>query len=44
MDRGAWQAITHGVTDLDMTEHTHIHYQKASTENILYIGCREKWA
>ena len=22
MDRGAWQAIVHGVSELDMTEHT----------------------
>ena len=29
MDRGAWQAIVHGITELDMTEqlivHTHTH-------------------
>ena len=24
MDRGTWQATVHGVTELDMTEHTHI--------------------
>ena len=23
MDRGAWQATVHGVTELDMTEHLH---------------------
>ena len=25
MDRGAWQAIVHGVAESDMTKHTHIH-------------------
>ena len=24
MDRGVWQATVHGVTESDMTEHTHI--------------------
>ena len=31
MDRGAWQAIAHGVTELDTTEHTCI-----TTESIQF--------
>ena len=26
MDRGAWWATVHGVTELDMTEQAHMHY------------------
>ena len=26
MDRGAWWATAHGVTELDMTEYAHMHY------------------
>ena len=29
MDRGAWWAIDHGVTELDTTEHAHTHTHKA---------------
>ena len=25
MGRGVWQATGHGVTELDMTKHTHMH-------------------
>ena len=28
MDRGAWQAIGHGVTESDMTQGTHAHTHK----------------
>ena len=30
MDRGAWQATVHGVTESDMTEHIHILYSDAN--------------
>ena len=26
MDREAWKATSHGVTELDVTDHTHAHY------------------
>ena len=28
IDREAWRAAIHGVTELDMTKHTHIHAGK----------------
>ena len=34
MDRGAWQAIVHRTTELDMTEHTAIH--KINNKDLLY--------
>ena len=34
MDRGAWQAIVHRTTELDMTEHTAIY--KINNKELLY--------
>ena len=34
MNRGAWQAIVHGVAELDMTEHTHTHTHTHTLEDI----------
>ena len=34
MDRGAWQAIVHRTTELDMTEHTAIY--KINNKDLLY--------
>ena len=39
MDRGAWQATVHAVTELDMTEHTHTIYfnnNSSFTEHLLW--------
>ena len=35
IDRGAWRAIVHGVTELDATEHTHILCTKCISEFII---------
>ena len=35
MDRRAWRAIVHGVTELDATEHTHILCTKCISEFII---------
>ena len=40
MDRGAWQAIVHGVTkESDMTEYTHMHIlsQEAQSQQDIYV-------
>ena len=35
-DREAWSAVTHGVAELDMTEHIHIYTQELENMRILY--------
>ena len=35
MDRGAWQATVRGVTELDMTEHTHTQLRTNSVISVL---------
>ena len=43
MDRGAWRATVHGVTELDMTELTEHSVVKAmgQVKIILRVGCHE---
>ena len=45
MDRGAWQAIVHGVAkESDMTEHTHnSHYAFPSLDLILCVPAFSTW-
>ena len=39
MDRGAWKATVHGVTQLDMTKHTHADVSKQDFADLV---CRQR--
>ena len=38
MDRGAWQATVHGITELDTTELTCMHTYTCITESLCFIS------
>ena len=45
MNRGAWQAVVHGVAELDMTEHTHTHTleditRKLQTKSLMNVNIK----
>ena len=37
MDRGAWRATVHGVTESDMTQHTHICHEVMGPDAIMLV-------
>ena len=39
MNRGAWWAAVHGVTELDVTKHTHTHCDQGLCENLTVTQC-----
>ena len=39
MDRGAWQATVHGVTESDMTEHTYTELSESIELNLFKLHC-----